>query len=438
MAWPALPALVVLAIPLKAWEKAAPWIFVAALLLLMLVLIPGIGKVVNFSRRWIPLGVMNFQPSELAKLAIALYAANYMVRKMDVKERFFRAVWPMVVALAFVGVLLLAEPDMGAFIVIATIAMGILFLGGVNGRMFFLITLVLVGTFVLIIAFDDLRRERILAYLDPWNPKYAQGKAYQLTHSLIAFGRGEIFGQGLGSQRGEAALPARGAHRLPAGRDRRGAGLRRRLAVICLLLADAAHLRDRPPGHRAGPRVRRPDGAGHRHVDGRPGLHQHGREPGRAADQGPDAAADELRRLGHPDEPGRAGDGAAGRHGKQRSSCAEAGHDGGDLLPSPGHHGRRHRRAHHPGLAVAREMQSPRLERELAGHRHRHGEPAGAKAGIPLDTHRLQRPARQGLPAAATGGLRLLKASGSAWPSCAGAPPTRCWAWAAMSAFPAA
>jgi cell division protein FtsW len=77
--------------------------------------------------------------------------------------------------------------------------MGILFLGGVNGRMFFLIATVLVATFVVIIAFDDLRRERIFAYLDPWNPQYAQGKAYQLTHSLIAFGRGEWFGQGLGS-----------------------------------------------------------------------------------------------------------------------------------------------------------------------------------------------------------------------------------------------
>ena len=130
---------------------------------------------------------------------MALYAANYMVRRMDARENFFRAVTPMVVAVAFVGLLLLRQPDMGAFIVIATIAMGILFLGGVNARMFFLIALVLIATFALIIAFDDLRRERILAYLDPWNPKYAQGKGYQLTHSLIALGRGEIFGQGLGA-----------------------------------------------------------------------------------------------------------------------------------------------------------------------------------------------------------------------------------------------
>ena len=191
-------ALLAVQVPMSVWEKQAPWIFVS-LILLVLVLVPFIGKVVNFSRRWIPLGFMNFQPSELAKLAVALYAANYMVRRMDARENFFRAVTPMVVAVAFVGLLLLRQPDMGAFIVIATIAMGILFLGGVNARMFFLIALVLIATFALIIAFDDLRRERILAYLDPWNPKYAQGKGYQLTHSLIALGRGEIFGQGLGA-----------------------------------------------------------------------------------------------------------------------------------------------------------------------------------------------------------------------------------------------
>nr|MBP9911430.1 putative lipid II flippase FtsW [Rubrivivax sp.] len=192
-------ALLAVQVPMSVWEKQAPWIFVVSLILLVLVLVPFIGKVVNFSRRWIPLGFMNFQPSELAKLAVALYAANYMVRRMDARENFFRAVTPMVVAVAFVGLLLLRQPDMGAFIVIATIAMGILFLGGVNARMFFLIALVLIATFALIIAFDDLRRERILAYLDPWNPKYAQGKGYQLTHSLIALGRGEIFGQGLGA-----------------------------------------------------------------------------------------------------------------------------------------------------------------------------------------------------------------------------------------------
>ena len=192
-------ALAVVQLPTAFWERWAPHVFLFSIVLLVVVLVPFIGKVVNFSRRWIPLGVINFQPSELAKLAIAIYAANYMVRKMEVRENFFRAVWPMGVAVAFVGALLLRQPDMGAFIVIATIAMAVLFLGGVNARMFFLIAGILVAVFAVMIAFDDLRRGRILAYLDPWNPAYVQGKAYQLTHSLIAFGRGELFGQGLGS-----------------------------------------------------------------------------------------------------------------------------------------------------------------------------------------------------------------------------------------------
>lgn len=192
-------AAVVTQIPMATWEKTAPWLFVLSLILLILVLIPHVGKVVYGARRWLPLGIMNFQPSELAKLAITLYASDYMVRKMDVKEHFFRAVMPMAVAVGVIGLLLLAEPDMGAFMVIATIAMAILFLGGVNGRMFFLITAVLLGAFTLMVTLSPWRRERIFAYLDPWTEKNALGKAYQLTHSLIAFGRGEIFGEGLGS-----------------------------------------------------------------------------------------------------------------------------------------------------------------------------------------------------------------------------------------------
>jgi cell division protein FtsW len=185
-------------VKVETWERLAPWLFVASLVLLMVVLVPGIGKGVNGARRWITLGPLSFQPSELAKFAVLLYAANYMVRKMEVKERFFRAVLPMATAVAVVGVLLLAEPDMGAFMVIAVIAMGILFLGGVNARMFFLIAAVMVVAFMMMIAFSDWRRERIFAYLDPWNEKYALGKGYQLSHSLIAIGRGEIFGVGLG------------------------------------------------------------------------------------------------------------------------------------------------------------------------------------------------------------------------------------------------
>jgi cell division protein FtsW len=191
-------ALIAFQIPMATWEKYAPWLFVVSLILLVLVLIPFIGKNVYGARRWIALGFMNFQPSELTKFAVLLYAADYMVRKMDVKEKFFRAVLPMAVAVAMVGLLLLAEPDMGAFMVIAVIAMGILFLGGVNARMFFLIAAVMLVAFVLMVALSDWRRERIFAYLDPWSEKHALGKGYQLSHSLIAIGRGEIFGVGLG------------------------------------------------------------------------------------------------------------------------------------------------------------------------------------------------------------------------------------------------
>lgn len=191
-------AVVVFQVPLAVWEKMAPWLFIASLVLLVLVLLPFVGKSVNGARRWISLGFMNFQPSELAKFAVLLYAADYMVRKMDVKERFFRAVLPMAAAVAIVGVLLLAEPDMGAFMVISVIAMGILFLGGVNARMFFAISTVVVIAFALMVALSDWRRERIFAYLDPWDAKHALGKGFQLSHSLIAFGRGEIFGVGLG------------------------------------------------------------------------------------------------------------------------------------------------------------------------------------------------------------------------------------------------
>ena len=191
-------ALLAFQVPMKVWERVAPWLFVFSIVLLVAVLIPHVGMAVNGARRWLSLGVMNFQPSELAKFAVLIYAADYMVRKMDVKERFFRAVLPMGAAVAIIGVLLLAEPDMGAFMVVAVIAMGILFLGGVNARMFFLIAGVLMSAFALMIASSPWRRERVFAYLDPFSEEHALGKGYQLSHSLIAIGRGEIFGVGLG------------------------------------------------------------------------------------------------------------------------------------------------------------------------------------------------------------------------------------------------
>ena len=187
---------IMLLIPIAFWEKVAPLLFIVSVIGLGVVLL--IGHEVNGARRWISFGPMQFQPSELAKFAVVIYASNYMMRKMEVKERFFRAVTPMAVAIGLMGALILAEPDMGAFMVIAIIAMGILFLGGVNGRMFFLIATVFLLAFALMVGLSSWRRERIFAYLDPWSADNVYGKGYQLTHALMALGRGEMFGVGLG------------------------------------------------------------------------------------------------------------------------------------------------------------------------------------------------------------------------------------------------
>lgn len=306
-------AVVAFQIPVKFWDKYAPKLFIIALVLLVVVLIPHVGKGVNGARRWLPLGIMNFQPSELMKLAVVLYAANYTVRKQDWMQSVRKGFLPMGVAVAFVGSLLLLEPDMGAFLVIAAVAMGILFLGGVNGKLFGGLVLTAVSTFSLLILMSPWRRERIFAYLNPWQEEYAQGKAYQLTHSLIAFGRGEWTGVGPGWQHREAALPARSPYRLHPGRDRRGAGLHRCADRDSAVLLDGAPcLRDRPHRAAARPHLLRPGGQGPGHLDRLAGLHQHGREPGPAADQGADAADGQLRRLGHPDE--LHGDRAAAAH----------------------------------------------------------------------------------------------------------------------------
>ncbi|MGA2550802.1 MAG: putative lipid II flippase FtsW [Burkholderiaceae bacterium] len=185
-------------IPTQSWQRLAPYLFIATILLLVAVLIPGIGKGVNGARRWIPLWIISLQPSELMKLFVVLYAADYTVRKQEWMHRFSKGFLPMAAVMVLVGLLLQIEPDLGAFMVIVAIAFGILFLGGVDARMFFGLILVLVTSFSLLIWLNPWRRARIFAYLDPWDEDNALGKAYQLSHSLIAFGRGEWFGVGLG------------------------------------------------------------------------------------------------------------------------------------------------------------------------------------------------------------------------------------------------
>lgn len=194
-----LAALCVASIPMKVWQKAAVPLFLLCLLLLILVLVPGIGREVNGARRWLPLGPVNFQPSELMKVAMVFYAADYTVRKQEYLQRLLRGFAPMACALVLVGLLLLLEPDLGAFMVIVAIAMGILFIGGINGRLFSGLIVLLISCFLLLIWASPWRRERLFVYLDPWNPDNAYGSAYQLSHSLIALGRGEWFGVGLGA-----------------------------------------------------------------------------------------------------------------------------------------------------------------------------------------------------------------------------------------------
>jgi cell division protein FtsW len=185
-------------IKIEIWQKYAPYLFAFTLILLVAVLIPGLGKGVNGARRWLSLKMLNVQPSELMKLFVVLYAADYTVRKQEYMHRLSKGFMPMAMAVGFVGLLLLLEPDLGAFGVIVCIAMGILFLGGINGIWFGGIAALLVGIFSLVITLSKWRRDRIFAYLDPFQEDNAAGKAYQLTHSLIAFGRGEIMGVGLG------------------------------------------------------------------------------------------------------------------------------------------------------------------------------------------------------------------------------------------------
>jgi cell division protein FtsW len=184
-------------IPTQMWQKMAPYLFLIGIVTLILVLIPGIGREVNGSRRWISLAIVTVQPSEFMKLLVAIYVADYTLRKAAVMDSFTKSFVPMLVVMFIVGSLLLMEPDFGAFAVIATITISILWLGGINGRIFAGMIALLVVGFVLLIWSSPYRLQRIIGFMDPWADPY--GKGYQLSHALIAFGRGEWFGVGLGA-----------------------------------------------------------------------------------------------------------------------------------------------------------------------------------------------------------------------------------------------
>ncbi|MDD5299631.1 MAG: putative lipid II flippase FtsW [Gallionella sp.] len=184
-------------VPVQIWQNYAPYLFLAGAALLVLVLVPGIGREVNGSRRWLSLFVVNLQPSELMKLFAVLYAADYTVRKGKVGHLFRKAFVPMFAVMALVGSLLLLEPDMGAFVVICAIALCTLWLGGFNIRVFAGLLVALPLAFAALILSSPYRMQRVIGFMDPWADPY--GKGYQLSHALIAFGRGEWFGVGLGA-----------------------------------------------------------------------------------------------------------------------------------------------------------------------------------------------------------------------------------------------
>jgi cell division protein FtsW len=189
--------LITFQIPTTAWQKMAPVLFLIGLFMLLLVLIPGIGHKVLGSRRWIKLVFFQIQPSEFMKFLAAVYVADYTIRKASLMESLRHGFMPMLGVMLLVAGLLLNEPDFGAFVVIAAIAISILWLGGINYRIFVALIILLLIGFVILIWTSPYRLQRIVGYMNPWADPF--GKGYQLTHALIAFGRGEWFGVGLGA-----------------------------------------------------------------------------------------------------------------------------------------------------------------------------------------------------------------------------------------------
>jgi cell division protein FtsW len=178
------------------WQKYSVRLLAICLILMIAVLIPGIGKVVNGSRRWLSLGIIGIQVSELTKLLIVLYMSGYLVRQsMRPEHQLLAFIKPMFV-LAFVAALLLLEPDFGATVVIVTTVMMMLFLSGLKWRYYIMMVLVVGCAMAFLAIASPYRVARLTAFLNPWADQFKSG--YQLTQALIAFGRGGWFGMGLG------------------------------------------------------------------------------------------------------------------------------------------------------------------------------------------------------------------------------------------------
>ncbi len=192
-------AAVVFVLPTGFWQKSGWVLLICALVLLTLVLIPGIGREVNGSMRWIPLGPINIQASEPAKLFVVIYLASYLARRLrEVRSQWSGFLKPMSV-LALMIVLMLLEPDLGAVVVMMIAALGMMFLGGVRLGQFMVLILVSLSAVVVMAISQPYRMQRLVTFMDPWAEENVFNSGYQLTQALIAFGRGEWFGVGLGN-----------------------------------------------------------------------------------------------------------------------------------------------------------------------------------------------------------------------------------------------
>jgi cell division protein FtsW len=185
-------------IPVYFWQRWAPYLFFMGVVLLILVISP-IGLERNGSQRWLSLGVLNLQPTELVKLFTVMYASDYVLRKSKQMRTIVKGFMPILAVMIFTGLLVILEPDLGALIVIMAIAMGILFLGGLTLRVILsLAVLAPIGVWAAVMS-SPYRLKRIQAFRDPWSPENILDGGYQITQAQMAFGNGEFFGVGVGN-----------------------------------------------------------------------------------------------------------------------------------------------------------------------------------------------------------------------------------------------
>ncbi|MFT7286366.1 MAG: cell division protein FtsW [Halieaceae bacterium] len=184
-------------VPVQFWYRSGwLWLLLASLLLI-LVLVPGVGREVNGSQRWLALGPLTLQPSELAKAAMLVYLAGYLMRQEKAVREGWKGFARPLLVLAIVSLLLLAEPDFGATVIVLVTALGMLFLAGMRLLHLGLIVVLTCAMAALLISVAPYRVARLVAYTDPWADPFGAG--FQLVQSLIAFGRGEWLGVGLGN-----------------------------------------------------------------------------------------------------------------------------------------------------------------------------------------------------------------------------------------------